>query len=90
MECSGLLTKMYFNFDVKFRSLQLVKATPSQLRPNADEAMADLWAITAGGQTATPKIERAVREGVGAMRRKVLVKGALVFKKTGQETTGKA
>ncbi|QRV82492.1 hypothetical protein RhiJN_10507 [Ceratobasidium sp. AG-Ba] len=33
----------------------VVKAMPTRLRPNAYEAMADLWAMTAEGQTATSK-----------------------------------
>ncbi|QRV77824.1 hypothetical protein RhiJN_05839 [Ceratobasidium sp. AG-Ba] len=66
----------------------IVKATPIRLRPNAGEAMADLWAMAAKGQTATSKGGRAVRRGVGAMRRKGFSKGALSLKGLGQEATG--
>ncbi|QRW07132.1 hypothetical protein RhiLY_06131 [Ceratobasidium sp. AG-Ba] len=66
----------------------IVKATPIQLRLNAGEAMADLWAMTAKGQTATSRDGRAVRRGVGAIRRKGYGKGALSLKGLGQETTG--
>ncbi|QRV79983.1 ATP-dependent DNA helicase PIF1 [Ceratobasidium sp. AG-Ba] len=38
-----------------FENAVFVKATPSRLRPNTYEAMADLWAMMAEGQTATSK-----------------------------------